>query len=177
VGNGWGTFFISHMIYFHQVSQFLWGNVEMSISKDQIREWKKEGWKFRVKKVKGIKYISRRKGKEERGLGRYSDELWRLIQNTRIEPSEFEQRREAEILVEDLLKTVREYHMSVNCYHIVEGFCHFWRYDEKPGFFNIVDDRIGEGYYKKIVTGESSTFWVFKAVRFYCSNCLAFREE
>ena len=49
-----------------------WGIKEMRISKDQIREWKKDEWKFRVKKVKGYKYISRRKGKDERGLGRYN---------------------------------------------------------------------------------------------------------
>ena len=149
----------------------------MSVSQDQIKEWKKEGWKFRVKVVKEKKYISRRKGKDEKGLGRYDDELWRLIQNTRIEPSELELRVETEKLVEGLVKTIREYHMSLNCIHIVEGFCHYWKYDEKPGFFNIVDNRVGEGYNKQVVTGEGSTFWVFKAVIFYCANCPVFKER
>jgi hypothetical protein len=150
--------------------------LEMSVSQDQIKEWKKEGWKFRVKEVKEKKYISRRKGTDEKGLGRYDDKLWRLIQNTRIEPSELELRLEAEELVGGLLKTMRVYHMSLNCIHVVEGFCHFWKFDEEPGFFNIVDDRIGEGYYEQVVTGEGPTFWVFKAVRFYCANCPAFIE-
>ena len=121
------------------------GKIEMRISEGHIREWKKDGWKFRVKKVKGYKYISRRKGKIEKGLGRYNENLWRLIQNTGIEPSELELRLETEKLVEDLLKTIRAYHMSVNCIHVVEGFCHYWRYDEEPGFFNIVEYGIGEG--------------------------------
>jgi hypothetical protein len=149
----------------------------MSIGPDEIKEWKKEGWKFRVKQVKGKQYITRRKGKHERGLGRRNDKLWNLIQNTKIEPSELERRFEAERLIEGILKGIRVYHMSINCIHVVEGFCHFWRYDEEPGFFNIVDNRIGEGYYKQIVTGKGPSFWVFKAVNFYCKDCSAFREE
>jgi len=147
------------------------------IDKDEIKEWKKEGWKFRVKKVKGKRYITRRKGKHEKGLGRYNDKLWKLIQNTKIEPSEFERKLEAEKMVEGVLKMIRVHRMSLNCSCVVEGFCHFWRYDEEPGFFNIVDDRIGEGYYKQIVPGKGPSFWVFKAVNFYCRDCSAFREE
>ena len=150
--------------------------MEMSVSRDEIKEWKKKGWKFRVKKVQGKKYIARRKGKLERGFGRYNDELWRLIQDTRIEPSEFEQRLEVEERVQGLLKTIRTYHLSTHCAHIVEGFCYFWRYDYEFGFFNIVDVRLGEGYYKRIVPGEGPPFWVFKAVNFYCNNCPAFKE-
>jgi len=144
---------------------------------DEIKEWKKEGWKFRVKKVKGRQYITRRKGKHEKGLGRYNDKLWKLIQNTKIEPSESERKLEAEKMVEDILKMIRVHHMSLNCSRVVEGFCHFWKYDEEPGFFNIVDDRIGEGYYKQIVPGNGPPFWVFKAVNFFCKDCSAFREE
>ncbi len=151
--------------------------MEMSVSPDEIKEWKKEGWKFRVKKVKGKQYITRRKGKHEKGLGRYNDKLWKLIQNTKIEPSELERKLEAEKMVEDILKILRVHHMSLNCSHVVAGFCHFWRYGEEPGFFNIVDDRSGEGYYRQIVPGKGPLFWVFKAVNFYCKDCSAFREE
>ena len=66
--------------------------------------------------------------------------------------------------------------MSLNCSHVSADFCHYWKYDEKPGFFNIVDTNIGEGYYKKIVSGGGPPFWVFKAEDFYCNNCPAFRE-
>ncbi len=144
---------------------------------DEIKEWKKEGWKFRVKKVKGKQYITRRKGKHEKGLGRYIDNLWKLIQDIKIEPSEFERKLEAEKIVEDIIKMIRVHHMSIYCSRVVEGFCHVWRYDEEPGFFNIVDDRIGEGYYKQIVPGKGPPFWVFKAVNFYCKDCSAFRED
>lgn len=149
----------------------------MGITEDDIREWKKEGWKFRVKTVKGKRYVTRRKGKEEKGLGRHSDELSKLIENTRIGPTRSEIRQEGEELVEGIMKQLRVSHMSFNCTHIVEGFCRYWRYRDKPGFFNIVDDRIGEGYYKQVEAGKESSFWVFKAVNFYCLNCSAFGKK
>lgn len=149
----------------------------MGITEDDIREWKKEGWKFRVKTVKGKRYVTRRKGKEEKGLGRHSDELSKLIENTRIGPTRSEIRQEGEELVEGIMKQLRVSHMSFNCTHIVEGFCRYWRYRDKPGFFNIVDDRIGEGYYKQVEAGKESSFWVFKAVNFYCLNCPAFGKK
>jgi hypothetical protein len=67
--------------------------------------------------------------------------------------------------------------MTLYCSHIVEDFCHVWKYEFKPGFFNIVDEGIGEGYNRKIVTGEDSAYWVFKAVNFYCKKCPAFRNK
>ena len=147
----------------------------MSVTRDQIREWKKDGWKFRVKVVKGKKYISRRRGGEEKGLGRYDDGLWRLIEDTEVEPSDLELRGEVERVVEGLVKVIRENHMSSSCVHIVDGFCDFWRYRERLGFFNIVDARLGEGYYREVVTGVGSSYWVFRAERFYCAGCTAFR--
>jgi hypothetical protein len=74
--------------------------METSVSKDEIKEWKKDGWVFRVKEVKGKQYITRRNGKQERGLGRYDDKLWRLIKNTSIEPSDHERRKMLELETE-----------------------------------------------------------------------------
>jgi hypothetical protein len=149
--------------------------MEMSVSRDQIREWKKDGWKFRVKVVKGKRYVSRRRGGEEKGLGLYDDGLWRLIRDTGVGPSDLELRGEVEGVVEGLVKVIREYHMSSSCVYIVDGFCDFWRYRERQGFFNIVDVRRGVGYYREVVTGEGSSYWVFRAERFYCAGCPAFR--
>ena len=40
-----------------------------------------DGWRFRKKKRKDAIYISARKGKEEKGLGRYSNEYWAMIED------------------------------------------------------------------------------------------------
>ena len=158
-----------------KVPHVKWGTMEMSVTREKIREWKRDGWKFRVKDVKGKRYISRRRGGEERGLGGYNEGLWRLIQSTKVEPSKLELRDEVERAVEDIVKRIREYHMSSSCVHVVDGFCDYWRIDERLGFFNIVDARLGEGYYREVVTGEGSSYWVFRAARFYCANCPVFR--
>jgi hypothetical protein len=92
----------------------------MDFTEDDIREWKREGWKFRVKTVKGNLYVTRRKGKEEKGLGRHSDVKWKLIENTSIGPTRSELRREGEELVEGLMKQLRVSHVSFNCMHIVD---------------------------------------------------------
>jgi len=147
----------------------------MNVTRDQIREWKKDGWIFRVKVVKGKQYISRRRGGEEKGLGRYDDGLWRLIQDTGVGSSDLELRGEVEEVVEGLLKMIRENHMSSSCVYIVDGFCDYWRYDERLGFFNSVDARLGKGYYKEVETGVGSSYWVFRAERFYCAGCPTFR--
>jgi hypothetical protein len=59
--------------------------------------------------------------------------------------------------------------------YIVDGFCDYWKYRERPEYFNSVDVRLGVGYYRKVVTGEGSSYWVFSAKRFYCAGCPAFR--
>jgi hypothetical protein len=95
--------------------------------------------------------------------------------DTGVEPSELELRGEVERVIEVLVKMIREHHMSSSCVYIVDGFCDYWRYDERLGFFNIADARLGEGYYREVVTGVGSSYWVFRAERFYCTGCPAFR--
>jgi hypothetical protein len=146
----------------------------MGVSREEIKQLKIDGWTFRIKTVKGKRYISRRKGKQEKGLGRYNDGLWKLIENTTIEPSHSEWRREAEKIIEGIIDVIRPIKMSTNCSHIIDGYCHLWRFSEKPGFFNIADDRIGKGYYRQIIEEKDSSFWVFKAEPFYCRKCSAY---
>ena len=144
----------------------------MDYNQDEIRNWKKDGWSFRVKVVKGKKYITRRKRKQEKSLGRYSDKLWNLIEKTSIEKTQQEKRVEQENRITNILSVIRPALMSRVCKHIVDGYCFFWRSDDPYGFFSIADN-IGDGFYKNINDGNSS-FWVFKAVPFYCKNCSAF---
>jgi len=54
-------------------------SIEKSFRAENIDGYVSEGWKFRVKQVGKHRYIIRYKGKEEKSLGSYSDELWRII--------------------------------------------------------------------------------------------------
>ena len=53
------------------------------ISREEIVRLHNEGWNFRKKNINGKIYISARKGKQEKGLGQFNQELWNLIENIR----------------------------------------------------------------------------------------------
>ena len=53
------------------------------ITEEEISRYIDQGYYFRVKEVNGIKYITRRKGREEKGMGRYTEEVWSMIQRAR----------------------------------------------------------------------------------------------
>jgi hypothetical protein len=149
----------------------------MSVSRKEIKKWKVDGWSFRKKKVKGYQYITRRKGKQERSLGKFDENLWKLIENTTLEPSKVERRNDTEKKIENVIDLIRIHQMSQTCSQIHEGFCYFWRFKEQPGFFRIADNGLGKGYYRQVKIGDKPHFWVFKAKPFYCRNCSAFRGE
>jgi hypothetical protein len=50
--------------------------VRSGSSEADIEAFLREGWNFRDKGVKGLRYVTRRKGQQERSLGPYSEELW-----------------------------------------------------------------------------------------------------
>jgi hypothetical protein len=137
------------------------------------------GWHFRAKTVKGRKYITRRKGQEERGVGPFDPDLWasinRLIPQTAEEeaPSIQEEsvlgkdtndlpkrthdwvRRSEEFRME--LRRLQEYifthrglEMVRTCMHIDdEGFCTYWSWENKPNYFGLFEELMGSGNYKK----------------------------
>ena len=72
-------------------------------TQETINDWKKDGWSFRIKVVKGNRYITRRKGKQETSLGRYNNELWNMIEATSIEKTRQEERVEQEKRIMDML--------------------------------------------------------------------------
>jgi hypothetical protein len=149
----------------------------MSIKRDEIKQWKINGWRFRKKTVKGNQYITRRKGKLERSLGRYNEKLWKLIENTAVEPTPSELQREAKKIIESIMELIRQNSMSRSCSHIIGEYCHYWRFSEKTGFFDIADNRLGKGYYRKVEIAGKTSFWVFKAEPFYCRNCSAYSTK
>ncbi len=94
----------------------------MGVGRDEIREWRIDGWVFRKKTVKGNQYITRHKGKQERSLGKFDERLWRLVEDTTLELSEFERRRDAEKVIEKLVEHLRIRQMSQTCLHILDYF-------------------------------------------------------
>lgn len=54
-------------------------NEEKHYSMCQLKNWRDEGWVFRVKKTRKKRYIVRNKGQSEKSLGRFTDELWNKI--------------------------------------------------------------------------------------------------
>jgi hypothetical protein len=154
-----------------------WG---MGFNREEIREWIREGWSFRVKTVKGKEYISRRIGDVEKGMGRYEPNTWRLIQNTIAELSERKQIEENQRIAMnsliEALETVRTLEVLMNCSYIVDGYCSFWRYKEKPEIFGQADERYKDEYWRK---NESYGVhpWIFKVLPWYCNNCPAFKPK
>lgn len=60
----------------------------MSHSQTNLERWIDEGWRFRIKTSRGHRYITRRRGRQERSLGRYTDHLWIQIEAlTRPQPT------------------------------------------------------------------------------------------
>ena len=55
------------------------------ISPNEVAELAREGWRFRVKVVKGRRYITAMRGRRERSLGPYSEELLVLTRRLRGE--------------------------------------------------------------------------------------------
>jgi hypothetical protein len=52
----------------------------VSHSQENLEQRIAEGWRFRIKTSRGHRYITRRRGGQERSLGRYTDHLWKQIQ-------------------------------------------------------------------------------------------------
>jgi hypothetical protein len=146
----------------------------MGITQEEIKRWKLEGWVFRVKKVNGNRYITRRKGNAEKGLGRFKEELWNVINQTPTEPSRLKLINEVYRAIESMLEYDRTIYLQHSCSHIVDEYCYFWKHRDKQ-FLNFIDTQLGEGYYKPITDKNGTTCWVFKVDYFYCKNCPAYK--
>jgi hypothetical protein len=169
---------------------------------EKIKKLIMDGWSFREKTVSGNRYITRRKGQTERGMGRFSDDLWSLISNslnegdpprsTEISGSVHENqvsdnekiflnsRAKTNHLLEEGILMDRAVYMMTNCvYRDEEGYCIFWNWDKQPVFFRYSDElSIGE-YTRKMVyiNGVENSRWVYFASPWYCKACPSFESD
>jgi hypothetical protein len=153
------------------------GKWEMSYGKSEIEEWKKDGWSFRIKTVKGKRYITRRKDGRERSLGRYDADLWRIIEGASEEVSKIEKELEAKRTIRLIVRNLMASQMYSTCVHNVKGYCHYMKFPFQPPFFNIINARIGKGHYTEIREKGKSEYWVFKTESFLCNNCPAYKQD
>jgi len=167
------------------------------ITEEEISRYINQGYYFRVKEVNGIKYITRRKGREERSLGRYTEEVWSMIERALSQTDEAIGEKPVETTVEKpveitsldplgLLEQLKEevslskgVIMFTNCLHKVEGVCTYWHWESKPRFFTILDKLDGQDQSSYMLTdivheGRTEKRWTVKAQVIFCMNCPAY---
>jgi len=170
------------------------------ITTEEISNYVKQGYYFRVKEVNGTRYITRRKSREEKSLGRYTDEVWSMIEQEQKHKDKATDGKPAEIisekpdeptplntlgLLEQIIEEVaigKGLIMYIGCLHNVEGTCTYWHWETKPGFFDTLDrlDASGPRSYKLtdiVHKGQIVKRWTVKAQVAFCMNCPAYISE
>ena len=170
------------------------------ITEEEISGYIDQGYYFRVKETNGKKYITRRKGREEKSLGRYSEKVWSMIlraQNqideaisdkpteTTSEPPDEKPIPDARGSLDKLIGEIslsKALIMFTNCMHIDEGLCTYWHWETKPGFFDTLDkcDGVPESSYELtdiVQEGRIEKRWTVKAQGLFCMNCPAYISE
>ncbi len=167
------------------------------ITKEEILDYIDQGYYFRVKKVNGKKYITRRKGREEKSLGRYTDEKWSMIEQARKQTDDSTLETAPEITVSkpeertsvkpmELFKQLIEEAslskgliMFTDCLHKEDTMCTYWHWETRPSFFDTLDKLDGSGPSSYQLTeflseGQKVQRWKVKAQVAFCINCPAY---
>jgi hypothetical protein len=151
-----------------------------SYSVEEIKVLIRSGWNFRIKKVHGKNYITRRKGQTEKSLGRYDENLWKLIETLtgKKQPSlsgtMAERLDKAQILFEkwdNELGVHRGFIAMNSCVFVDrEEYCMYYRFENKPNFSRHMEKLMGTDFLKLT----ACAFWVHKANIRFCKNCHAY---
>ena len=162
------------------------------ISIDELTSLRNAGWHFRIKTVKGKRYISARKGKDEKGVAPFSDELWGEIQNLtklngglkegasikeKTSNEEHKNLRELVRMIHEELRLSRSAHMARFClFKDRENFCEYWQWSEEPRAYSLFTKLLGENIFR-VVRDEATGLrrWAIRASEFTCAGCPAFR--
>ena len=168
------------------------------ITEEEIKRYINQGYYFRVKESNGKKYITRRKGREERSLGRYTEKAWSMIlrvQNQKddaVKPVETTIEKPDKKAFHDILDKMEQIKeeisiskgliMFANCLHNIEGNCTYWHWETKPRFFESMDelDIVPQTSYKLtdiVHEGRIEKRWTVKAKVLFCMNCPTYISE
>ena len=146
----------------------------------KVKEYIRDGWNFRVKTSKGKRYITRRRGQDEKGMGRFIDEHWSAIERIRDEYLEVSNRAQEDVAakIDSPIESEasesevsppglsrREYLMKkiidhidlyrgalkmVECRYNVNKHCVYWTWIRRPSFFDDVDECFGPNMYARM---------------------------
>lgn len=145
-----------------------------------VGEHIRDGWKFRVKTSKGIKYITRRRGQKERGMGRFTEEHWSVIErlkqehlgtdilaqedvaartytpteskNTEMEDMTMRLSRHEFLVkkIDDHIALYRGTVKMVGCMYNINNHCTYWTWSRRPPFFDHVDECFDSDLYSEM---------------------------
>jgi hypothetical protein len=165
--------------------------VNRRASREEIEAFASDGWKFRKKLRKGILYVSRRKGRDEKGLGKYSDEYWAMIEDViksladRQKPAGIvkAQPRSNEV-TDPLILAMKELEHNINvhvymqCQHKEDNdFCGFWLLEDLPRHGKQLNKKDLEYLFRKVNSIDGKTqAWAFKTTVGICSDCPRYIE-
>jgi len=169
------------------------------VDPDEVASLIGEGWSFRIKVVKGRRYVTARRGRSERSLGPYSEELWTHIQRLRKEDTRARSvaspeadvsglsarahAGELELMIldriHDRIQSYRGAHMTAYClFKGGDGYCEYWVWSSELPFMDEVRRHFGEDTFRKVYDEASGTErWVMRAIGFTCKDCPAFLDE
>ena len=182
----------------HPIQVFPTGKLigKKGVDPDEVASLIGEGWSFRIKVVKGRRYVTARRGRSERSLGPYSEELWTHIQRLRKEGTEARSvsSPEADVIglsdagklelmtldrIHHRIQIERGAHMTVHClFKGGDGYCEYWVWDNELRFMDEVRRHFGEDTFRRVYDEASGTEkWVMRAIGFTCKGCPAFLDE
>jgi len=146
---------------------------------NQLKNWRDEGWTFRIKKSKKKDYITRRKGGVERSLGPFNRDLWKKISEIQKDEGkkieETSTANEVRKWVLDVININRAGIMSTNCRNKdEEGYCTGWQWPKEAGFLPYAQNLSGL-YLKLIRDGNNNEMYVFFATGLYCTGCTKYQ--
>ena len=160
----------------------------------ELTSLRNDGWHFRIKTVKGKRYIAARKGRDEKGIGPFSDELWGEIQKliclgVELKGGASPKDKTSDEGDEDLLFHVRKLneslrmsrgsHMARYClFKDNENYCEYWQWNREPHLYKYITKIWGENMFRTSSDEASgSTRWALKAFPYMCAGCPAFVDE
>lgn len=165
--------------------------VNRRASREEIETFVADGWIFRKKYRKDNLYVSRRKGRDEKGLGRYSDEYWAMIEDVvkglTKEPKSagiLQNHTESKEVFDPLILAWKELERNMNtyvfmqCLHVeADHFCGYWLLEDLPKHGKQLSQKDLEYNFKKVNSVDGKTqAWAFKPTVGICSICPKFVE-
>jgi hypothetical protein len=163
------------------------------VTREEIIALTADGWGFRKKERKGKLYISARKGKKEKGLGLYSDELWDIIVKVSSgligkpeSPKDsvqtnigFKEIDNPLIITFNEIKHGMSKHKMLYCLHVeANGFCDYWRLEELPKHAKQLNKKEFELVFKEVKNVDGKTrFWALNPFPIICGDCPGYIDE